>query len=441
MKTLYLDPFSGISGDMLIGVLLDLGLNFEQLQTALAELRVTGYALHHTEDVKSAIKGTSFHVTLTGQYAHHHSDEGLGAMEQQQPVSAHHDVAEEGSSGHHHHHDHQHHDHHGRNLADIEKILMQAHLDDHIKASALAVFQDIATAEAHVHQKPLEEVHFHEVGAIDSIVDIVGALLGLQLMGIDQVVCGELVDGTGTIEVAHGRMPVPVPAVMQMRVHSEVPMRQRLDVTTELVTPTGFALVKQLAHEFGPLPADKQVVKVGYGFGTRETGHLNALRGVLLEDRLSQQEVATQADEIIELHANLDDQTGEELAYVMEQLMTQGAKDVYYTPIFGKKNRPGYELTVLTDQRHFEGLKDQVCVLTTTFGVRWHTMQRTIFQRHFDSVTTPYGELPIKVGTYHHQQKIKVEYDAAAQAAAKHHVSLQQVTAAAKLNYLKSSLR
>lgn len=264
MQTLYLDAFSGISGDMFLGALLDLGLDFEQLKTELAKLHVHGYELTQQREAQSSIYGTSFDVQVAGGKDH-------GFVE-------------------HHHHQHQHeaghhHDHEARHLADIEALIDGSDLSDTVKHHAKAIFMEIAQAEATVHHMPLAEVHFHEVGALDSIVDIVGCCIGLELMQIDTIMASPLSDGSGFINVAHGQMPVPVPAVMQMRVGSAIPIQQRLDVHTELITPTGMGLVKTLVREFGPLPENAVPTKVGYGFGKRDTGGFNALRAVLFEKK------------------------------------------------------------------------------------------------------------------------------------------------------------
>lgn len=441
MTTLYLDPFSGLSGNMLLGVLFDLGLDFDQFQTELQKLNVTGYRLTLETAKRSAIGGQLFGVEL--EDTHHHADESLTAQEVAEHEH-HHDHHHNDETLHDHHHDtaHEHdhdhahhHHHHGRNLAEIQTIINHADLKQSIKDQALGVFNEIAQAEAHVHQLSLSEIHFHEVGALDSIVDIVGFFVGLDMLGIDNIVSGALVDGTGTIEVAHGTMPVPVPAVMQMRQNSEVPVQQRTDIHTELVTPTGFAIAKLAFNAFGPIPDNMQVKRVGYGFGTRETGHLNALRGLLLTPMASQKEVHSTSDEIVEIHANVDDQTGEGLGYAVEQLMAAGAYDAYFTPIFMKKNRPAYQVTVITTAGQLKAMVDLLLTHTTTFGVRWTTMQRTTLPRTFKTVTTQYGDVTLKIGTHGNQTKVTVEYDSAAALANQYHVSLGQVRHAALLAY------
>ncbi|MFL2028901.1 nickel pincer cofactor biosynthesis protein LarC [Loigolactobacillus zhaoyuanensis] len=256
MRTLYLDAFSGISGDMFIGALLDLGVDFEQFKQELAKLGVTGYTLSQKREAKSSIYGTNFDVILP-----HEKDHGF--------VEDHH---------------HAHH-HHGRHLQEILDLISHSELSAWVKEKSSAVFNEIAQAEAVVHHMPLTEVHFHEVGALDSIVDIVGCCIALELLQVDRVECSALADGSGFIQVAHGQMPVPVPAVMQMRVGTEIPIKARPEVHTELITPTGMGLVKVLVDDFGSLPETMTPLKIGYGFGKRDTGGFNALRTVLFEKK------------------------------------------------------------------------------------------------------------------------------------------------------------
>lgn len=286
MQTLYLDAFSGISGDMFLGAMLDLGLDFDQLKAELQKLHVHGYELTRERLAKSSIYGTSFDVQVAGGkdhgfVEHHHHDHDHAEPEHHHDHTA---TAQE------HHHDHgaqPHHHHHGevRHLTDIIALIDASDLNDHVKAHAKAIFTEIAKAEATVHHLPLSDVHFHEVGALDSIVDIVGCCVALDLMKIDEVMASPLTDGSGFINVAHGQMPVPVPAVMQMRVGSAIPIQQRLDIHTELITPTGMGIVKTLVHEFGPLPENATATKIGYGFGQRDTGGFNALRAILFEKK------------------------------------------------------------------------------------------------------------------------------------------------------------
>ena len=257
MHTLYLDAFSGISGDMFIGALLDLGIDFEEFKRELAKINVSGYDLENEKISKSSIFGTSFDVHM------HHGEKDHGFVE---------------NHAHHHNHD-------VRHLADILKIIDDSDLKDAIKEQASDVFTEIAKAEAVVHHVEISEIHFHEVGALDSIVDIVGCFVALDLLNVDKVISSTLTDGSGFIDVAHGRMPVPVPAVMQMRVGSQIPIKQDASIHTELITPTGMGIVKNIVSEFSEIPSELTVEKIGYGFGKRETGGFNALRVLLLEKK------------------------------------------------------------------------------------------------------------------------------------------------------------
>ncbi len=256
MSTLYLDAFSGISGDMFIGALLDLGLDFNVLEIELQKLNLSGYELYYKKESKNSIFGSSFDVILKdGQ-----KDCGI-------------------AEDHHHHHHH----HHGRSFADIKHLIEHSDLSDFVKTHAIDVFHEIAKAEATVHNKPVDEIHFHEVGAIDSIVDIVGSFIGLEQLDITEVISSPLTDGCGHVNIAHGEMPVPVPAVMQMRLESSIPVNQRLDIKTELITPTGLGIVKNIVSEFSSIPADMDILKIGYGFGKKDTGCFNALRVLMLK--------------------------------------------------------------------------------------------------------------------------------------------------------------
>lgn len=252
MKYLYLDAFSGMSGNMFIGALLDLGLDFNKLKTELAKLKINGYHLSATRKAESAIYGTLFNVRLDND----EETKDHGFAETELP----------------------HHHHHTRHLVEIIKLIEDSSLDADVKQHAINIFNDIGRAEAKAHNVPLEEVHFHEVGATDSIVDIVGACAALHLLKIDRIVASPIADGHGFINVAHGQMPVPVPAVANMLVDSNVPINQRRDVKTELLTPTGLGIVKEFVNEFRPLNANDRINGVGYGFGTRQTGSFNALR-------------------------------------------------------------------------------------------------------------------------------------------------------------------
>ena len=399
MKSLYLDPFSGVSGNMLLGTLFDLGLNFADFKQELAKLEITGYELTLTETTSSAIKGHLFEVTLSDEFKGHHADEGAGKIH-----------------------------HHGRNLSTIENIINNSSLSENIKKSACTVFEEIAKAEAHVHGKKIDEIHFHEVGAIDSIVDVVGFFIGLKLLKIEKVICGTLVDGSGTIKVAHGVMPVPVPAVMQMRMNSEVPFRQRADVLTELVTPTGFGIIKCITDVFGGIPENLVVEQVGYGFGTRETGSLNALRGCLCNSLLSNQRVTQEQDQVVLMETNLDNITGEQLSDATQVLLEKGAKDVWTEPIIMKKGRPAYKLCLLAAPTKSEELVKILFAKTPSIGVRQQLMDRKIMQRSVKAVETKFGNIHVKYLSYDGFSKISLEHDELLDLARKNKMAVSELT-------------
>lgn len=265
MKYLYLDAFSGLSGNMFIGALIDLGLKLPDLKTELKKINLSGYELQSEKQAESAIFGTLFNVKLKNDFGT--QDQGFDENKIKQT------------------HSHA----HVRHLTEIINLIRKSSLKENVKQHAINIFNDIGRAEAKAHNLPLKEVHFHEVGATDSIIDIVGSCIALDLMGVDKVIASSIADGHGFIQVAHGQMPVPVPAVANMLVDSGVPLHQRTDVNTELLTPTGLGIAKEFVSEYRPLDAEDNITKVGYGFGTRKTGSFNALRVFLCDTSLSQQ--------------------------------------------------------------------------------------------------------------------------------------------------------
>lgn len=378
MKTLVLDAFSGISGDMFLGALFDLGLSKTALEDQLAKLKVTGYQLLVDRTSHSSIYGTNFDVIL-----------------------ADHQVKDNGITEHGHHH--------GRSFATIKQLIEASELSDSIKQRAVKLFQEIAVAEAHVHHQKVSEVHFHEVGAIDSIVDLVGAAIALDLMKIDRIVVNNLADGTGTIKIAHGIVPVPVPAVMQLRVGTKIPIHLRSEVTTELITPTGMALVKCLASEFDTTPSGI-LERTGYGFGNREIGSLNALRASIYNTLLSNQTVEQEQDQVMLIETNLDDVTGEQLADGIAGLIERGAKDAWSEPIMMKKGRPAYKLCLLADPAQRQILVKYLFAKTPAIGVRYQLLKREIMQRKVKLIKTSYGKLHVKQLTYGEVTKLSLEH-------------------------------
>src|ERR1022692_4405093 len=332
MKTLYLDLISGISGDMFIAALIDVGVDARQLEQELKKLRLGGYHLHVSRGNRASIEGVKFDVHVASEHDH-----GV------QPP------------GHDHPHTHSHpHTHeHGRRFTEIRQLITDSQLSDWVRQKSVAVFQRLARAEGKIHGLPPEQVSFHEVGAVDSIVDIVGACIGLEMLGKPRVQASHVVDGTGWIECAHGRLPIPAPATLAILGARGIPLSQ-CDEPNELVTPTGAALLAEFVETFGPM---REVVaeKIGYGLGPRDNpSRPNALRAVLGESSAEIRESGAGAaahdwetDTIMVIETNLDDINAEILGDFMEKALAAGALDVFHTAIQMKKNRPGVLLTVL----------------------------------------------------------------------------------------------
>jgi len=396
MKVLYFDCFSGISGDMTIGALLDLGVDKELFRSELDKLNLSGYEIIIQKKVKNGITGTDFEVIINEDY------------EKFQEKIKQHEHQEQHE--HDHHHDYHnvsihHHSHEVRNLKSIETMIDLSDLTQSVKDFSKKVFKEIAKAEAKVHNKDINEVHFHEVGAIDSIVDIVGVAICLDILGIKKVFSSPLHDGTGFINCQHGILPVPVPAVMEMLVESKIPYISE-NVNTELVTPTGMGIIKCLASSFGNMPA-MIIDKIGYGMGKRETGRFNALRVVM--GTLFEEDKIT--EEISILETNIDDMSPEIISYTVERLFESGALDVFCTPINMKKNRSAVMLTVLTKKDLEEKLVSIILKETTTLGVRVSCKNRYCMNREIVKVDTEFGEVRVKVASNGEIKKVAPEYE------------------------------
>lgn len=369
MKLLHFDSVGGASGDMILGALGDLGADLHQVEAALQSLDVEPIHLHAEVASSHGLNGLRVHV---------HTRENEEAAEEH---------AHDAPQGHAHHaHDHAPH----RGLREIEALIGQTALPAGVKARALAVFTRLAEAEAQVHRVPVEQVHFHEVGALDSMADIVGSCYALHLLGVEQVTVGPLPLGCGTVRCQHGEYPVPAPATLLLLAGAPV---IRTTVPHELVTPTGAALLMTWKTAETP-PAGSRMVRAGYGFGRRTLGDRpNVLRAVLME---SSQTAETET--CLALECNLDDCTPEVIGAATRRLLAAGALDVFTAPVFMKKQRPGVVLTVLARPQDREALLDLLFRETTTLGVRESLMTRTVLARETLRVATAYGEVRVKVG-------------------------------------------
>ncbi|HTL57288.1 MAG TPA: nickel pincer cofactor biosynthesis protein LarC [Candidatus Limnocylindrales bacterium] len=435
MRTLYLDLFSGISGDMFIGALLDLGLDAHQLEHKLSELHLEGYHLHISRAQKSSIAGTKFDVHLNDDQAHHHHE----------PVTHSHEHGHSHSHAHGHSHDHSHghvhthshgarHDHsheHSRTFAEIRQLINQSSLSAWVKEKSTAVFQRIAVAEGKIHGLPAEQVHFHEVGAVDSIVDIVGACIGLELLGKPRLQASDVVDGNGWVDCAHGRFPIPAPATLAILGARGIPLSQ-CNEPHELVTPTGAALLAELVESFGPMQ-ELVAEKIGFGLGTRDNKtRPNVLRAILGESQQVQSANDWQTDTIAVLETNLDDINSEILGQFIETALAAGALDAFHTPIQMKKNRPGVLLSVLCNSSDADNLTELILRETSSFGVRRIYAERRKLKREFQTVQTPYGEVTVKIGQLNGRViQVAPEFESCKKVASEKSVSLKEVYQAA----------
>lgn len=418
MKTLYLDVFSGISGDMFVGALLDLGVTLEQLQEGLRRLEVGGYHLHVERQVRSGIAGFKFDVHLEHGHGDPHGHDQ--DREHMQGEASHHQAGHGQDAGEKHHHGHRHGHHHGmgeevsrsaaahgpldefgehRTFSDIQRMLEGSGLSDWVRQRSQSVFLRIAEAEAKVHDMAVGQVHFHEVGAIDSIVDIVSACIGLEVLGRPRVVSGPVVEGTGFVRCAHGRFPIPAPATLAILGARGIPIDQ-CEEPGELVTPTGAALLAEFAEAFGPMRG-LVAQRIGYGVGTRQNRtRPNVLRAILgeLEGGDKAEDGRWERDEVMLLETNVDDANPEWLGHVVDLALEAGALDVFHTPVLMKKNRPGTQLSILCEPGDRDRFALMMLEHTTAFGVRFQPMERRKLRREFRDVVTRYGPVTVKCG-------------------------------------------
>lgn len=393
MKTLYLDIFSGISGDMFLGALLDLGVPFDKLERELAQLQLGDFHLHAARKHKSSIEGVKVDV-----HAHDHSEHD---HDHEHPHDHHH--THESSHDHHlhdvHEHDHEHsHEHaHGRTFREIREMIHRSQFSPWVKEKAVAIFSRIARAEGRIHGQPADQVHFHEVGAVDSIVDILGACVGLEILGKPRVLAAPVTEGTGFIQCAHGRFPIPAPATIAILAERGIPISQ-CDEPHELVTPTGAAILAEFVEEFGPMRS-LAPEKIGYGLGERDNKtRPNVLRAILGQASVSASGQDWESDEIAVLETNLDDINSEILGYLVEKALTEGALDAFHTPIQMKKNRPGVLLTILCTTADQDRFTELMLRETTALGVRRSIADRRKLKREVLRVKTKYGEVEVKLG-------------------------------------------
>lgn len=359
MKMLFFDCFSGISGDMVLGAFIDLGVDVGYLSKELEKLKIHGFRIEAETTTKYGISGTKCHVIIEEDYAQH------------------------------------------RHFEDIKEIINNSTLDSAVKKTAVAIFTRVAKAEAKVHKMSIDHVHFHEVGAIDSIVDIVGAAICYHAVSPEIVYGTRINVGKGWVKCEHGMLPVPAPATTEILCDSDFEIYSK-NIDGEAATPTGIAILTELAT-FSPETPSFIPEKIGYGFGEKDFGVLNALR--IIQGRKSN------ASDIFVLEANIDDMTGEVAGYVMERFFERGALDVFYTPIYMKKNRPAFLLTVLAKERDVPIMEEIFLKETTTIGLRKYVATRSCMNRKFRTLKTSLGDVKIKVCNYQNIQREAFEYE------------------------------
>jgi pyridinium-3,5-bisthiocarboxylic acid mononucleotide nickel chelatase len=448
MKILYLDLISGISGDMFLGGLIDLGVDFEQLRCELARLDLGDYHLHATRAEKSMIAGTRFSVHI-GEHHAHAAGHPAGPSSSQAAHAATHEQVEShvlapdhlhphDPAAHHHHHSHEPaedtgsrehaHEFH-RSFADIKRLISHSPYSAWVKTKAIAVFQRIALAEGKIHGCPPDQVHFHEVGAIDSIVDIVGACLALEMLGQPKILASAVTEGTGFIECAHGRFPIPAPATLAILGERRVALSQCTE-PHELVTPTGAALLAEFVESFGPMTG-LVAEKIAYGLGSRDTQtRPNVLRIIGSSETSSGRDWET--DTVAVLETNLDDLNPELLGHFVDMALAKGGLDVFYTPIQMKKSRPGVLLTVLCDVSRSEEFAELMLRETSAFGVRRTVAERRKLLRQFQTVQTSLGAVTVKTGSLNGQiLQAAPEFESCKQVAQKTGAPLRKVYEAA----------
>ena len=423
MKALYVEPFAGISGNMLLGALLDAGVPFAFLQEEFAKLHLGNYELVHKSVNKCGIQAQYFNVVLPEEQEHEHAHDGdhvhehhhdhawmhahgIAHSHDHEPVHeeepcgcGHHHDHEHNHDQEHHHEQHTHHHHHEhRNLHDIEEILDHSDLPKEVIAKAREVFLAIAKAEAKVHGSTVEEIHFHEVGAIDTIIDVVGNILALQYLGIEKVFTAPVNTGFGFVECAHGQMPVPAPATAELL--QGIP-NYRGTVEKEMTTPTGAALLKVLASPVKEVPDGFTGEIIGYGAGTRNVEIPNVLRvnmGIWDETEGAGKASGSAVERLLMLECNLDDLNPEIMPYVLEKLLAAGALDAWLQPVIMKKGRPAQTLKVLCRPEQRQVMEPIMFAETTTLGVRAFVVERTALERRWKTVQTPWGGVRIKEG-------------------------------------------
>jgi hypothetical protein len=397
MKSLHYNCFAGICGDMNLGAMVDLGVPVDELTAELVKLNVDGWKLESQKDIRKGISGTKVTVVLDN---HSHNEKSV--------------------EHHHHHHD-------SRDFSQIKDLINSSELSIRVKNNAIAIFQVLADAEGKVHNKPADEVHFHEVGAVDSIIDIVGAAICYNILKIDIVTSSTIELGGGTVKCAHGIMPVPAPATAEILL--DIPVSQGAD-NKECTTPTGAAILKTVVSEYNPKNSVK-TIRTGYGIGQRDSNNIsNSLQVMLLDTNEKPEDNSNDiiTENLFEITATMDDISPEKISYLSEKLFACEALDVWQYPVFMKKNRTGVEVTALCSSDKKESIINCFFINSTTLGVRENSIKRHSLKREIQEVDTKYGKIRVKKAFLGAKEvSSKAEFEDVKRAAEKHSVSLEEV--------------
>ncbi len=365
----YIECSSGIAGNMLVGSLLDLGVDWERFRKEIGRLNIGGYELIYKNTAKNGIRAKLFEVRLT---------------DPNQPE---------------------------RNLSDIEQIILGSHLKESVKNNSIAIFRKLAEVESLIHQKPISEIHFHEVGAIDSIIDIVGACICFDILNIEKIYYSPIVIGSGSVESTHGKLPVPAPATAKLL---EGKLIYQSDIKTELTTPTGAAIITTLGTQLAQIP-EMKLIKVGYGAGIKSFPERPNILRIFLGNEAESVKVLLdkyEADEIVEISFNIDDMTGEQIGYFVEKILSCGVLDVSIIPIYTKKTRPAQKIEVLCFEQDFDKVLDVIFENTSTFGVRFTNKKRFKLTRETKTIELDSNKVNVKIGKIKDKVvRIKPEYE------------------------------
>lgn len=458
MNSLYLECNAGISGDMTVAALLDLGADEKVLRDVLDSVPADGFSIAISRVKKAGVDCCDFNVVLDKEHENHdhdmaylHGDETVYA-ELSGHEHSHHDYSDHDHIDHSHDHsdhdhtehshdhsdhdhvehshdhtDHGHHHHEHRGLPEIREIINHTQMTENARSLALKIFEILAKAEAKAHATDIDHVHFHEVGAIDSIVDIIAVAVCIDNLGIDKVYMPKLCEGMGTVRCQHGILSIPVPATANIMEAYQLPI-EIMNVQGEFVTPTGAAIVAALKTDTH-LPGQFCIKKIGLGAGKRTYQRPSILRAMLIEacDGTDDTENNTESDAICKLETNIDDCSGEVLGYTMERLFAAGARDVHYMPVFMKKNRPGWQLNVICDETKIAELEQIIFEETTTIGIRRIPVERSVLDRQIQKVMTPLGEAEVKICQIGQKKKIYPEYESVVRLCKEHHMTYQEV--------------